>query len=199
MSYRQPVKGLMKNPLLFLCGMLIAASGLLSPPLSAQQAGTPQQPNTDFAPADPQTPQRLPATGFAMPDVPDEWNDSTSYDSRWFSTRFSFVALIDYNAFTQDADSERQVGDQKNEWDVRTVRLMARGRLKLAHPVDYLISVEVKGKDHVLGDASKVGFTDSISQQVSALSGRSISEKSRSHSSWKWLAMPRTCRSRSGR
>ena len=41
------------------------------------------------------------------------------------------------------------------------MRLMTRGRLKFAHPVDYFISLEVKGQDHVLSDEdSKLGFTD---------------------------------------
>jgi hypothetical protein len=95
-----------------------------------------------------------------MPDVPDGWRSSTSYDSRWLSTAFSLVALIDYNAFIQDSDSETQVGEQSDEWDVRTVRLMFRGRMGTRHPVNYLISVEIKGQDHVQNDASKLGFTD---------------------------------------
>ena len=40
------------------------------------------------------------------------------------------------------------------------MRIMTRGRFKFAHPVDYFISVEVKGQDHVQGDDSSLGFTD---------------------------------------
>src|SRR5262245_24457116 len=104
---------LMRPSTLLVCGMLVAAINLWSSPLMAQQVAIPR-PDTDYVPADPPTPQQLPATAFAMPDVPDRWSKATSYDGRWFSTRFNFVALIDYNAFTQDADSERQVGAQKN-------------------------------------------------------------------------------------
>src|SRR5262245_15530557 len=106
-------------------------------------------PDTDHAQPILPTPPRIPATGFVMPDVPDEWNRATSYDGRLFSTIFSLVPLIDYNAFVQDDDSKAQVGEQKDEWDVRTLRIMFRGKMKFAHPVDYFISVEVKGKDHV--------------------------------------------------
>jgi phosphate-selective porin len=125
-----------------------------------QQPPDDAPPDTDYAtPAQPK-PEPIPATGFLMPDVPDGWRSSTSYDSRWFSTAFSLAALIDYNAFIQDAESETQVGEQTDEWDVRTVRLMFRGRMSARHPVNYLISVEIKGQDHVQNDASKLGFTD---------------------------------------
>ena len=88
-----------------------------------------------------------------------------AYEGRLFSTRFNFAALIDYNAFVQDSDSEAQVGEQRDEWDVRTVRLMFRGQLQFPHPIGYFFSVEVKGKDHAeTGDAqtglSRAGFTD---------------------------------------
>jgi phosphate-selective porin len=117
-------------------------------------------PDTDHAQPILPTLPRIPATGFVMPDVPDQWNRATSYDGRWFSTNFSFVPLIDYNAFVQDEDSKTQVGEQQDEWDLRTMRLMFRGRMKFPHPVDYFISVEVKGKDHVQNEDSNFGFTD---------------------------------------
>src|SRR5262245_15577692 len=115
--------------------------------------------DTDYVPPAP-TPERIPATDFVMPDLPDSWKDYTSYDGRAFSTVFGLVPLVDYNAFIQDSDSKTQVGEQKNQWDLRTLRLMFRGQMKFRHPVDYLIVVEVKGQDHVQTDASKFGFTD---------------------------------------
>ena len=140
-----------------LMGLLIAIAG----PAAAQQP-TPAspRPNTDYAEPDPQAPPVVPATSFVMPDVPDDWNHFTSYDGRRFSVRFSVVAILDYNAFSQDDESVKQVGEQENQWDLRTWRLMTRGRLKFAHPVDYFVSLEVKGKDHVGDGDSKVGFTD---------------------------------------
>jgi phosphate-selective porin len=95
-----------------------------------------------------------------MPDVPDAWNERTAFDGSLFSTRFSLVPILDFNAFIQDEESKEQVGEQTDEWDLRTLRLMFRGRIKFGHPVDYFISVEVKGKDHVQNDASQWGFTD---------------------------------------
>jgi phosphate-selective porin len=120
-------------------------------------------PDTDYAPPgqEPDKPALRPATAFAMPDVPDEWNRFTNYDGRGFSARLTLAPLIDYTAFSQDDDSIEQVGAHKSQWDVRTFRIMERGRLKFAHPVDYFVSVEVKGRDHVQGDEdSKLGFTD---------------------------------------
>ena len=47
---------------------------------------------------------------------------------------------------------------------------MFRGRMKFRHPVDYFISVEVKGQDHVQDDASQSGLTDwEFSTQVGRL------------------------------
>jgi phosphate-selective porin OprO and OprP len=68
------------------------------------------------------------------------------------------------------SESERQVGKQEDQWDLRTPRLMVRGRLKFSHPVSYLISLEVKGQDHVQNGASSFGFTDlEISTSVGKL------------------------------
>ncbi len=123
-------------------------------------------PDVDYAPADP-PPQPavghapLPSTAFAMPDLPDSWKQATAFDGRLFSTRLGLVPLVDYTMFRQDEASISQVGDQKDQWDLRTFRIMVNGQMKFARRVDYFISIEVKGKDHVQGDDdSKLGFTD---------------------------------------
>jgi phosphate-selective porin len=139
---------------------LAPSVSLAQSPSPPQQTATRPLPDTDYAPP-PETPVvPIPATGFVMPDVPDGWKTYSSYDGRMFSTAFSFVSLVDYNAFVQDSDSRAQVEDQEDQWDLRTVRLMFRGRMKFAHPVDYLVSVEVKGRDHAEPPASKFGLTD---------------------------------------
>src|SRR5262245_13568635 len=102
-----------------------------------------------------------PPIRFLMPDIQDSWMDWSRYDGRLFSIRGTIVPILDYNAFAQDDASIEQVGEQTNQWDLRTFRLMARGVLKSRHPVEYFVSLEIKGKDHVTGsEDSKVGFTD---------------------------------------
>jgi phosphate-selective porin len=135
------------------------------PTATAQQPSNPasqrQAPaDTDYAQPETAKPEPIPATGFLMPDLPDKTKSYTSYDGRLFSTAFFVVPLVDYNAFVQDDDSEEQVGAQEDQWDLRTLRLMFRGSVKFPHPIDYFISLEVKGQDHVQEGSSKVGFTD---------------------------------------
>lgn len=130
-----------------------------APPLN-RPIDTAAPADTDYAPPITTGPRPIAATGYVFPDLPDSWADYTTYDGRRLSARFSMVPLVDYNAFVQDDESKAQVGDQEDQWDLRTLRLMLRGRMKFRHPVDYLISLEVKGKDHVSTDDSKVGFTD---------------------------------------
>jgi phosphate-selective porin OprO/OprP len=122
-------------------------------------------PDSDYIPADkPEAkvgePPHLPATAFVMPDVPDSWNRATTYDSRALSARFSTAMVVDYTAFTQDSASVSQVGEQVDQWDLRTFRLMSVGSVKFKHPIHYFVSVEVKGQDHVLTNQSAIGFTD---------------------------------------
>ena len=138
--------------------LLILVSLFAQSATAAAQRQAP--PDTDYAEPERPAPARIPATGFVMPDLPDDWKSRASYDGRLFSTAFTLVSLVDYNAFVQDDNSRTQVGDQKDQWDLRTLRLMFRGQLKFAHPVDYFVSLEVKGKDHVQNDASQWGFTD---------------------------------------
>jgi phosphate-selective porin len=150
------------------CCAIVLAFGLRAPAQDrpaqtppASSSSEAQHPDTDYAPQVRTVPDRIPATGFVMPDVPDEWNNRTAYENRLFSTRLSIVPLVDYTAFVQDDNSKEQVGDQDSQWDLRTFRIMFRGQVKTAHPITYLISVEVKGKDHITNEGdSAFGFTD---------------------------------------
>src|SRR5262245_19447134 len=139
----------------------VLAQAVPATPIQSATQGSPGSApaDTDYVPPAP-TPERIPATAFVMPDLPDSWKDYTSFEGRAFSFAFGLVPLVDYNAFVQDSDSKAQVGEQEDQWDLRTLRLMFRGQMKFAHPVDYLIVLEVKGKDHVQTDDSKIGFTD---------------------------------------
>jgi hypothetical protein len=137
----------------------VAVTGLMISALFSTSAATaqtpPHVPLGDYIPADKPVPTvagtpHLPATAFIMPDVPDSWNQATTYDGSKLFARFSMPIVVDYHAFTQDADSVKQVGEQVDQWDLRTVRLMTVGTVKLTHPVHYFVSLELKGPDHVL-------------------------------------------------
>src|SRR5262245_12302613 len=120
-----------------------------------------QHPDTDYAEPVRTEPVRIPATGFVMPDVPDAWSNDTSYNGRFFSVRLNLVPIVDYTYFVQDDESKNQVGEQKDQWDLRTFRIMFRGQVKTRHPITYFVSIEVKGKDHITNDGdSAFGFTD---------------------------------------
>lgn len=154
-----------------MCACLTAGASIAAPALQAQQRPLGQPPpDSDYIQPDPEPAVPIPATAFVMPDLPDRAYERTTYDGRLFSTRFSLVGLVDYNAFVQDDDNRRQVGEQENQWDLRTMRLMFRGRLKFAHPVDYFVSFEVKAQDHADDDGGRLGFTDAeLSTSVGAL------------------------------
>lgn len=145
---------------LLLGSSVLSAQGV-PPPASASAASTESaHPDTDYMTPVKTEPERVSATGFVVPDLPDEWNKKTAYDGKSFATRLSVAAIVDYTAFTQDAASVDQVSNQKNQWDVRTFRIINSGQVKIWHPIRYLVSLEVKGQDHVQTGSSKLGFTD---------------------------------------
>jgi len=79
---------------LALCAHVVA-QGQQSPATSSTAATAWPHPDTDYATPIRMEPDRIPATGFVMPDVPDGWNEQTTYDGHLFSTGLSVVALIE--------------------------------------------------------------------------------------------------------
>lgn len=65
-----------------------------------------------------------------------------------FSVRLGIVLLpADYSTFSQDAQSKVQVGNQRDEFEARSLRLSARGHFELFRRWNYLFSYEYKGFD----------------------------------------------------
>ena len=65
-----------------------------------------------------------------------------------FSVKFGLVIMpADYTTFDQDADSKAQVGNQQDEFEARSLRLMARGHFELFRKWNYVLSYEYKGFD----------------------------------------------------
>jgi hypothetical protein len=70
---------------------------------------------------------------FTTPDLPPKWARVPSYRGKYFSTTLGFVALADYNAFSQDSDSITQVGRQRDQWDDRSTASSSSGLSGLSH------------------------------------------------------------------
>ncbi|NCD70836.1 OprO/OprP family phosphate-selective porin [Mucilaginibacter agri] len=135
-----------KLPLLF----LLLLSVLLVPKVHAQ--------NTNLV--DSSETKLLADTGkrYIIPDTKKKisW---TSFSNKLFSMQLGGVFLLDYTGFFQDSTSKAQVDKQKSQFDLRSVRLMARGKIFFKQPWQYLISIEYKGFDRDEG-VHPFGFTD---------------------------------------
>jgi phosphate-selective porin OprO and OprP len=97
----------------------------------------------------------------AVPDiVPEAVLEKTKVDSRWFTLRLGLVPIFDYTWFTQDQASVGQVGLQENDFDIRSARIMARGKIFASskHAPRYLVAFEYRGFDSDPGQTWN--FTD---------------------------------------
>lgn len=94
---------------------------------------------------------------YVVPDVKGrKW---TKAHNKLFTFQLGFAPIIDYNANWQDNDSKAQVGEQPSRFDLRSGRVMARGKINFKRPWNYLISVEYKGLDRT-EDMNAFGLTD---------------------------------------
>ena len=113
--------------------MLVFASA--ATPLSAQTEDLPP-PEPGYAPAVPEL-------------VSEATLDQIKVDSHWFTLRFGLVPIFDYTWFGQDQASVDQVGVQENDFDIRSARIMARGKIFAysSHAPRYLVAFEYRGFD----------------------------------------------------
>jgi phosphate-selective porin len=88
---------------------------------------------------------------FAIPQiVSDQSLQSMQYQDGHdrFAVKFGLVIMpADYTTFDQDAASKAQVGNQRDEFEARSLRLMARGHFELFRKWNYVASYEYKGFD----------------------------------------------------
>lgn len=88
---------------------------------------------------------------FAIPQlVSDQSLQSMQYQDEHdrFAVKFGLVIMpADYTTFDQDAASKAQVGNQRDEFEARSLRLMARGHFELFRKWNYVASYEYKGFD----------------------------------------------------
>ena len=91
------------------------------------------------------------SSAYALPAVvQDKSLEQLNYEPEHdrFSVKFGLVIMpADYTSFEQDAPSYAQVGNQRDEFEARSLRLMARGHFELWRKWNYVASYEYKGFD----------------------------------------------------
>jgi phosphate-selective porin OprO/OprP len=95
------------------------------------------------------------AEHFVLPDIGDATLAQAQIqdEHKRFLIKFGLALLpADYTTFSQDADSKAQVGEQPDEYEARSLRLMARGYFDLFRKWNYMVSYEYKGFANVPGD-----------------------------------------------
>jgi len=96
---------------------------------------------------------------YFIPDVSHKEMKWSKTRNKWFSAKLGFAPILDYNAVYQDNDSENQVGSQESRWDIRSARVMLRGKINFKKKWSYLLSYEYRGLDRK-EDQAPFGFTD---------------------------------------
>jgi phosphate-selective porin len=124
----------------------LVAGAVAAASLIAGQAWS-QSPESDITPEAAE--QGLDKATYAIPDVPDATLNAMEIEDAHdrFEVKFGIAALFDYTSFEQDAASRAQVGNQEDEFEVRSFRVSARGFFELWRRWDYMASYEYKGFD----------------------------------------------------
>ena len=119
---------------------------------------------------------------FAIPDVPDDALQSMRHvdEQDRYSATFGIVLLpADYTSFEQDDASRRQVGNQQDEFEARSLRITARGHFELFRRWTYLLSYEYKGFDQTSSadwNTTDVKFATELGPRLGTLSLGKIKE-----------------------
>jgi len=163
--------GMRRIALVVFCLILLGAIEAMSQePVSPHAGGTdPNLPQPDskaaaLSPA-PQLPSQDSETvknkKYTTPDLPDPFAKWTRYHSEWFSIGLGLAALVDYDYFSQDANSKTQIGAQESQWDLRSMRFIASGSLgPSSHRMSFLASYEYNGFDAADNGKKSWDFTD---------------------------------------
>jgi len=92
---------------------------------------------------------------YVVPDISDESLEAMKVEDehKRYQVKFGLVVMpADYTTFDQDAASKSQVGNQQDEFEARSLRLMARGYFELFRKWNYVVSYEYKGFDQTSTD-----------------------------------------------
>jgi len=98
---------------------------------------------------------------YVTPDLPDPLEKWTRYSGKYFTIGLGMAILVDYDSFSQDANSKEQIGIQDDQWDARSVRFFASGGIgPKSYRVSYLASYGFNGFDAPENHKNYWGFTD---------------------------------------
>ena len=129
----------------------LSPSGACAAALSVALVGTAfaQAPESELPPAPGQYEgSLLPVTGGSLlPDPDPSFYRRLQLATPNFTLKPGLVMLGDYTFVDQDAASIAQVGEQRDQGELRAARLMLRGTIGTGYTVRYLISGEYKGFD----------------------------------------------------
>ncbi len=96
---------------------------------------------------------------YFIPDASEKKMRWSKRDFKFMTLKLGFAPIIDYNWVIQNDESVGQVGDQESRFDIRSARVMFKGKLNFKNPWSYLIGVEYRGEDRPEGQ-DPFGFTD---------------------------------------
>ena len=85
------------------------------------------------------------------------WNEFI--DNKAFTMRLDMVILFDWTNYSQDANSEAQVGDLSDKYHLRAGRVILDGQFKFEHPWTYIVGVNYNGIDRPASQKD-FAFTD---------------------------------------
>jgi phosphate-selective porin OprO/OprP len=130
--------------------LLVVPRGTAQAP-SPTAENIPSDPSTAYDQAIDVPPNPQATTKYDAPDIPKGWLSWSKYDGEYVSYKVSIIPILDYDAFWQDSASIAQVGEQHDQWDLRSARFSIGGQIKTPVPLQYLLSTEYKGFDRPPG------------------------------------------------
>jgi phosphate-selective porin len=120
---------------------------------------------------------------YAIPQiVSDDTLQSMQYEDAHdrFSVKLGLVIMpADYTTFDQDEASKAQLGNQRDEFEARSLRLMARGHFELFRKWNYVASYEYKGFDQTSTadwNATDIKLTTELGSRLGTLALGKIKE-----------------------
>jgi len=71
---------------------------------------------------------------YFIPDVTEKEMRWSQQRFKWLSLKLGFAPILDYNYIIQDDDNIDQVGEQDSRFDIRSARMMFKGKINFKNP-----------------------------------------------------------------